>query len=108
MRAETKKKLQAAGFRVGDATEFLGLSKIEDTLVDLKLALADTLRSVRERQRLTQAQLAKRIRSSQSRIAKMEAGDTGVSLDLLMKTLLAAGAKRSELGKAFANRRRAS
>jgi ribosome-binding protein aMBF1 (putative translation factor) len=108
MRAETKKKLEAAGFRVGDARQFLGLSKIEDTLVDLKLALADTLRAVRERQRLTQAQLAKRIRSSQSRVAKMEAGDTSVSLDLLMKTLLAAGAKRSELGKAFTSRRRVS
>jgi ribosome-binding protein aMBF1 (putative translation factor) len=106
MRAETKKKLEAAGFRVDDTREFLGLSAIEDTLVDLKLALADTLRTVRERQRMTQAQLARRIRSSQSRIAKMEAGDASVSLDLLLKTLLAAGAKRSELGKAFTARRR--
>jgi DNA-binding XRE family transcriptional regulator len=108
MRAQTKKKLEAAGFRVGDTAEFLGLSKVEEALVDFKLALADTLRTVRERQRMTQAQLAKRIRSSQSRVAKMEAGDASVSLDLLLKTLLAAGAKRSELGKAFSSRRRGS
>lgn len=108
MRADTKKKLEAAGFRIGDAREFLGLSAVEDTLVDLKLALAVTLRTVRERQRMTQAQLARRIRSSQSRVAKMEAGDASVSLDLLLKTLLAAGAKRSELGKAFTGRKRAS
>lgn len=108
MRADTKKKLEAAGWRVGDAKEFLGLTDVEDRLVEMKLALAKTLRAVRERHQLTQAQLAKRIRSSQSRVAKMEAGDASISLDLLMKTLFAAGAKRAELAKAVTSLQRTS
>lgn len=106
MRATTRKKLEAAGWRVGDAKEFLGLSDVEAKLVEIRLALADSLRSFRERRRLTQAQLAKRIRSSQSRIAKMEAGDPSVSMDLLIRSLLAAGANRSDLAKAVGDRRR--
>ena len=106
MRTTTKKKLEAAGWRVGDAKEFLELTDVEQQVVDLKLALAKTLRTVRERHRLTQAQLAKRIRSSQSRVAKMEAGDASITLDLLMKTLFAVGAKRAELAKAVTTPRR--
>jgi DNA-binding XRE family transcriptional regulator len=107
MRADTKKKLEAAGWRVGGTKEFLGLTDVEHKLVEMKLALAKTLRTVRERHQLTQAQLAKRIRSSQSRVAKMEAGDASISLDLLMKTLFAAGAKSAELAKAVTSPRRA-
>jgi DNA-binding XRE family transcriptional regulator len=100
MRAETRKKLEAGGWRVGDAKDFLGLSDVEARLVEIKLALAETLRAVREKHRLTQAQLAKRIHSSQSRIAKIEAGDASVSVDLLLKSLIAAGANSRELAKA--------
>jgi ribosome-binding protein aMBF1 (putative translation factor) len=106
MKASTKKKLEAAGWRVGDAREFLGLSEAEEQLVEMKLALAKILRGARERHHLTQAELAKRVQSSQSRVAKMEAGDASISLDLLMKTLFAAGARNSDVAKAVTSPRR--
>jgi ribosome-binding protein aMBF1 (putative translation factor) len=106
MNAATKKKLASAGWRVGDTKEFLNLTDAEEQLVEMKLALARILRRARERQHLTQAELAKRVRSSQSRVAKMEAGDVSVSLDLLMKTLFAAGAETREVAKAVTSPRR--
>jgi transcriptional regulator with XRE-family HTH domain len=62
--------------------------------VELKLALARFLRNVRVQQGWTQAQTAKRLGSSQSRFAKMEAADASVSVDLLVKSLLRVGAGR--------------
>ena len=47
-------------------------------------------------------ELAKRLRSSQSRVAKMEASDPAVSIDLLIRALLAAGAKKKDIAKAIA------
>lgn len=106
MRTETKRKLEGAGWRVGNTKDFLGLSDVEAKLVEIKLALADSLRALRQRRRLTQAQLAKRIHSSQSRIAKMEAGHPSVSMDLLVRSLLAAGADRTDVARAVGDRRR--
>ncbi len=106
MRNETRKKLESAGWRVGDAAEFLGLSEVEAEVVEMKLALADLLRQVRARHHLTQTELAKRIHSSQSRVAKAESGDTSVSLDLLIKSLLAAGVETKELAGAVGGRNR--
>ena len=106
MRTATRKKLEAAGWRVGDTKEFLDLSDAEEQLVEMKLAFAKILRVVRERHRLTQAELAKRVQSSQSRVAKMEAGDASISLDLIVKTLFAAGAKNKELAKAVTSPRK--
>jgi DNA-binding XRE family transcriptional regulator len=107
MRTATKKKLEGAGWRIGETKEFLELSDAEEQLVEMKLALARMLRVVRERHRLTQAELAKRVQSSQSRVAKMEAGDASISLDLIVKTLYAAGAKNKELAKAVTSPRKA-
>lgn len=101
MQAKKRKKLEAAGWKVGDASEFLELSDTETQFLEIKLALVKMLHMFRERNHLTQAQLAKRIRSSQSRVAKMEAGDPSVSLDLLMRSLLAAGANPAQLGRAI-------
>jgi transcriptional regulator with XRE-family HTH domain len=83
----------------GDAAEFLELSLEERRFVELKLALSSGLRSFRERRGLTQAELAKRSGSSQSRVAKMEAGDQSVSLDLMVRSLLAMGAAPGEIAK---------
>jgi len=69
--------------------------------VELKVHLSESLRNRRERHGLTQTDLAKMIRSSQSRVAKMEAGDPSVSLDLLVRSLLALGASKKELAKAI-------
>lgn len=61
----------------------------------------DAVRGTRRKQRLSQNDLAQRLRSSQSRIAKIEAGDASVSLDLIVRALIAAGASRNDVERAF-------
>ena len=97
-----KKRLRKKGWAVGDAQDFLGLTDEEAVYIELKLALSKKLRQRRTRKKLTQAQLAKLIRSSQSRVAKMEAGDPSVSIDLLVRSLLALGATKRELARMIA------
>ena len=104
MRANKRDKLTSKGWKVGSAAEFLGLAPEEEALIALRLRLAQGLRARRTRQRMTQAQLAAAIRSSQSRVAKMEAGDPTVSLDLLVRSLLTLGASSTDLGKIIAAR----
>lgn len=106
MRAEKQRRLEKAGWRVGDAADFLDLDDVEARLLDIKIALAKLLRSTRARRRLTQFELAQRIGSSQSRVAKLEAGDPTVSVDLLVRSLIAAGANPSDLAKAVSGRRK--
>jgi DNA-binding XRE family transcriptional regulator len=106
MRTEKRRKLEAAGWRVGDSNEFLGLSAGEAEFVEIKLALAWRLRELREEHNWTQAELARRVGSSQSRVAKMEAADPTVSVDLLVRSLLSAGADRREVGRVVSARRR--
>lgn len=99
MKHTKKARLEAAGWRVGDAAEFLGLSDEERRYVELKLALAAGVRQLRARRGLTQAALAKQLRSSQSRVAEMEAADTSVSLDLMMRSLLSIGATPRDIAE---------
>ncbi len=94
-----RKKLEAKGWKIGSAEDFLGLSAEEAIYVQVKLAFSDLLRKLREDQKLTQTVAAKRIHSSQSRVAKMEAGDPSVSMDLLFRSLLALGASNQDLAK---------
>jgi DNA-binding XRE family transcriptional regulator len=104
---KTKKRaLEAAGWRVGTAADFLGLSKEEAALIEMKLGLAATLRQRRVARKLTQTQLAKRLGSSQSRVAKMEAADPSVSIDLLVRTLLDLGATRVQVANAMTKKAR--
>ena|SRR3989304_3856193 len=102
MRKDKKARLERAGWKIGTVSEFLGLSKAEEALVELKLMLSRGLKVRRARKRLTQAQLARLLKSSQSRVAKMEAGDPSVSIDLLIRSLLAMGATRKELAHVIA------
>ncbi len=97
MDAKKRKRLEADGWRIGSAAEFLGLSDAESALVDIRLSLAGALTARRQRLRITQVSLAKRLQSSQSRVAKMEAGNPTVSFELLMRALLVLGASRREL-----------
>ena len=99
MKADTKRRLERAGWVVGDAADFLGLSPQEQQFVDLKVSLAIGVRTFRERYGLTQAALAKQLGSSQSRVAKMEAADASVSLDLMMRSLLSIGATPGDIAK---------
>ena len=100
-----RRRLEAAGWRIGTADEFLGLSKEEAAFVEMKLALAEGVRRRRRARKLTQTQLAKRVGSSQSRVAKIEAGDPSVSVDLMVKTLLAMGTSRAEVARLISRRR---
>jgi DNA-binding XRE family transcriptional regulator len=93
-----KKRLRAAGWKIGGAREFLGLSDEENEIVELKIRLADAVKAQRTRRELTQHQLAKLLGTSQSRVAKIEAGDPSVSIDLMLRSLLRMGASRSDLG----------
>lgn len=102
MRESKRKKLAAKGWKIGSAKEFLGLSPEEEAYIELRLKLADGLKKRRNSRGVTQTQLAQALRSSQSRVAKMEAGDPTVSLDLLVKSLLALGASNRELAAIIA------
>ena len=95
-------RLKRAGWRRGDAADFLESGPEEAAFVELKLALGDYLRLLRTQNSWTQAQVAGRLGSSQSRVAKMEAADASVSVDLLVRSLLALGASRQEVGGVIA------
>ena len=101
MTSNKRKKLEAKGWKFGDAQEFLELSDEEMAFIEMKLALARSLKERRQRKRLSQAALARLVNSSQSRVAKMETGDASVSIDLLIKSLLALGASRKELARSI-------
>ncbi len=92
MRTAKKQLLEAKGWRIGSTAEFLNLSAEEAAYLELKIALSRILQRRRRGKRLTQLQLAKRLGSSQSRVAKMESGDPSVSIDLLVRSLLVLGA----------------
>ena len=97
MNWEKKKRLEAAGWKVGTVSEFLGLTDEETVLIELKLDLAKALKTERIRHQMTQEELGKLLGSSQSRVAKMEVGDPTVSIDLLVRSLLRLGVNRREL-----------
>jgi DNA-binding XRE family transcriptional regulator len=93
------RRLRDAGWSVGDVKGFLGLTAAEAAIVEMKVSLATGLRRHRTARHLSQATLAERIGSSQSRVAKMEAGDPSASLELLIKSLLATGTKKREIAQ---------
>lgn len=103
MKPTKKRKLEAAGWKVGSARDLLGLSEAEESLVTMKLALARDIKARRQKLKITQTSLAKQIGSSQSRVAKMEVADSSVSMDLLVKSLLSLGASKKEIGRIVAS-----
>ncbi len=102
MNASKREKLAKAGWKVGGAAEFLRLTPQEELYVELKASLCRQLKRQRQKSHLTQEELARLVRSSQSRIAKMERCDPSVSIDLLIKSLLAMGTTRREIARAIA------
>ncbi|HLO47072.1 MAG TPA: helix-turn-helix transcriptional regulator [Kamptonema sp.] len=103
MDAIKRQRLEAAGWQVGDAADFLGLSPQEVAFIEIKLSLCKRLKQLRLNQNLSQESLAKKIHSSQSRVAKMEAGDPSVSIDLIIRTLLTMGVSREDLARDIAD-----
>src|ERR1700694_5322953 len=92
MRNDKKEKLERAGWKVGDAKDFLGLTDAEAALVDVRVSLARELRRRRLSKSVSQAALARR----------MEAGHSSVSLDLLIRSLFTAGSTSSDIGRVIA------
>ncbi len=101
MRQTKKVRLERKGWKIGSTQELLQLSDEEVAYIELKLALSERLRALREKKAITQVEMAKLISSSQSRVAKMESGDPSVSIDLLVKALLALGATRKQIAGAM-------
>ena len=99
MDAEKRKRLEAAGWAVGDVSDFLDLTTAEAELMELKTRLALFAKEQRKMSNMSQDALAKKMGSSQSRIAKIESGDPSVSLDLIIRALLTSGATRQELAQ---------
>lgn len=95
-------KLQERGWKIGNASDFLGLSQEETAYVELKVSLARYLQKKRQTKNMTQNTLAYLIHSSQSRVAKMEKSDSTVSIDLMIRSLLALGTSKTELARAIA------
>lgn len=92
-----KAKLEAAGWTVGSTQDFLQLNEAESAFVDFKIAFSEALLDRGTAKKMSQAELAKLLHSSQSRVAKMEHADPTVTLDLLLRSLLALGATPQEL-----------
>ena len=107
MKQAKRQRLERKGWKVAGTKEFLRLTDEEVTYIELKLALGERLRALRERKGMTQTGLAKLTGSSQSRVAKMETGDPSVSIDLLVKSLLALGATRKQIAGAMTSVRAA-
>lgn len=107
MRQSKRKALEAKGWKLGSASDFLGLKEEELALIELKMALGDALKMRRQKKRLTQKAAAKAIASSQSRIAKMEAGDPSVTIDLLVKSMITLGASKKDVAKAISGKQAA-
>ena len=103
MKANKQRKLEKAGWKVGSVDELFGLSPEESAYIEMKLALSKSLKQRRIKKRLSQVAFAAKIDSSQSRVAKMETGDPSVSIDLLMKSLLALGASKKEVAQVILN-----
>ncbi|MFP1681764.1 helix-turn-helix transcriptional regulator [Alloalcanivorax sp. C16-1] len=103
MHANKRKKLEESGWKIGNADEFLELAPEESAYIEMKLALSQSLKESRRKKNLSQVELAKLIKSSQSRVAKMEAGDPSVSMDLLMRSLLALGISSKEVGRVISS-----
>jgi DNA-binding XRE family transcriptional regulator len=104
MNSNKRKRLEKAGWKVVTVKELLRLSDAEAALVEVKARLARELRRLRTRLSLTQADVARRVESSQSRVAKMEANDGSTSLDLLVRSLVTLGASPRRIGSVIAGR----
>ena len=93
MDKRTQKKLEAAGWVVGDAADLLGLTEAESQLIDLRIGIGQAVREGRQARDMTQKELATLIRTTQPRVAKIEAAAPDVSLDLMLRGFFAVGGR---------------
>jgi ribosome-binding protein aMBF1 (putative translation factor) len=93
MLAKKRKALQAAGWKFGDAAEFLEMTDAERQMLDIRVEAALAVRRQREAMRLTQKELARRIKTSQPRMVRIEHAAQDVSLDQILEAYAAAGGR---------------
>lgn len=108
MDAPKRKTLEQAGWKVGDAADFLEMSDEERQLLDARVQLALAIRRQRELHQMSQKQLGAKLKTSQPRVAKIERAASDVSLDQLVRALTAAGGRivvKSAKGKATRGKR---
>jgi len=99
MDKKKRQQLEEKGFKSGSAADFLELTPEEEAYIDIRLDISNMVKSQRAKRGWTQEQLARVIGSSQSRIAKLEGGDPGISMDLMIKALLRLGTSKKQLGR---------
>jgi DNA-binding XRE family transcriptional regulator len=97
MDKEARKAIEESGFRVSTVKDFLGLTEEENQIIELKVAIAGRIRELRKKNKITQYQLASKLKSSQSRVAKIESADPGVSLDLMVRAFFVLGGKPTDM-----------
>jgi predicted XRE-type DNA-binding protein len=102
MNNERKKELENKGWKFGGVGDFLGLTEEELDYIEVKITLSEMVKDYRERKGLTQVAAAEILKSSQSRLSKIETADPTVSIDLQIKSLLALGATKEEIGQKIA------
>lgn len=93
MNQNRKLQIEKAGGRITTVKEFLNLSEADAALIETKLAMIKRVRTLREEKHVTQVELAKRMGTSQSRVAKIEAGDPNVSMDLILRAMFSLGVR---------------
>ena len=96
MKKSKLQKLRDAGWKTGTVQEFLDLSDVENALVEVRVALFEAFQKKRKERNLTQQEAAKLLKTSQSRISKLEKGDPSVTLDLMIRSLVTLGAKKED------------
>ncbi|NBC02135.1 MAG: helix-turn-helix domain-containing protein [Bacteroidetes bacterium] len=99
MEKKKREQLKEKGYRIGSAADFLELTPEEEAYIDIRLDISNMVKAQRAKRGWTQEQLARSIGSSQSRIAKLEGGDPGISMDLMIKALLRLGTSKKQIGK---------
>lgn len=99
MKKEKMKKLAQQGWKVGSVADFLQLTREEEEYIEMKLALAKYFQELRKKKHLTQVQVAEKIKSSQSRVAKIERAESSVSLDLIVRSIIALGSSKKDIGR---------
>ncbi|HZF13312.1 MAG TPA: helix-turn-helix transcriptional regulator [Thermoanaerobaculia bacterium] len=103
MDPDRKSRLEAAGFKFGTVGELFGLTQAEEELVEMKVAISEAIRELREVHSLSQADLARLIGTGQARVSKLERSSESTSLDTLFRCMLVLGATRQDLAKAIAH-----
>jgi ribosome-binding protein aMBF1 (putative translation factor) len=93
MHAAKQKALEVAGWRFGDAADFLGMTATERQFLDARIEAALAVRRQREALKLSQKQLAARIKKSQPRVAKIERAAADVSFDQILRAFAAVGGR---------------